>query len=87
MKIITAKTAGFCFGVQRAVDLVYEEVQKCENVYTFGPIIHNEEVVADLSRKGVQVIESPEELKTLPAGTIIIRSHGVSEIIHYHRKQ
>jgi 4-hydroxy-3-methylbut-2-enyl diphosphate reductase len=81
LKITTAKSAGFCFGVQRAVDLVYEEVQKGENVYTFGPIIHNEEVVADLCKKGVIVIESAEELKTLPLGTIIIRSHGVSEAI------
>ncbi len=79
MKITTAKSAGFCFGVQRAVDLVYKEIEKGEHVYTFGPIIHNEEVVADLSDKGVKVIERPEELKTLPAGTIIIRSHGVSE--------
>ena len=79
MKITTAKSAGFCFGVQRAVDVVYSEIEKGEHVYTFGPIIHNEEVVADLKKKGVSVIEQPEELKSLPQGTIIIRSHGVSE--------
>jgi 4-hydroxy-3-methylbut-2-enyl diphosphate reductase len=81
LKITTAKSAGFCFGVQRAVNLVYQEVEVGSNVYTYGPIIHNEEVVADLNQKGVKVIETPEELKTLPAGTIIIRSHGVSEAI------
>jgi 4-hydroxy-3-methylbut-2-enyl diphosphate reductase len=81
LKITIAKSAGFCFGVKRAVDLVYSEIQSGEKVYTFGPIIHNEEVVADLNKKGVKVIESPEELKTLPAGTIIIRSHGVSEAL------
>ena len=79
MKITTANSAGFCFGVQRAVNLVYKEVEAGSNVYTFGPIIHNEEVVEDLNKKGVIVIESPEELKTLPKGTIIIRSHGISE--------
>lgn len=82
MKFTTAESAGFCFGVQRAVDLVYKEVEAGTNVYTYGPIIHNEEVVADMNKKGVKVIESPEELKTLPAGTIIIRSHGVPEAIH-----
>jgi (E)-4-hydroxy-3-methyl-but-2-enyl pyrophosphate reductase (IPP and DMAPP forming) len=78
LKITTAKSAGFCFGVKRAVDLVYQEAESGSNVYTFGPIIHNEEVVSDLNNKGVRVIETPEELKTLPKGTIIIRSHGVS---------
>ena len=81
MEITSAKSAGFCFGVQRAVDLVYKEVEKGVGVYTYGPIIHNEEVVADLENKGVKVITNPEELKSLPAGTIIIRSHGVSEEI------
>lgn len=79
MKITVADSAGFCFGVKRAVDMVYKEIENGSNVYTFGPIIHNDEVVADLCKKGVKVINSPEELKTLPAGTIIIRSHGVSK--------
>ena len=55
MKINIAKSAGFCFGVKRAVDTVYKESSK-KNVYTFGPIIHNDEVVADLERQGVHVI-------------------------------
>ena len=79
MKITIAESAGFCFGVKRAVNLVYEEVKGNHNVYTFGPIIHNEEVVEDLQQKGVIVIDSLKELKDLQKGTIIIRSHGVSE--------
>ncbi len=81
MKITTAASAGFCFGVKRAVDLVYKAIENGEKVYTYGPIIHNDEVVADLNQKGVIVIASPEELKTLPVGTIIIRSHGISEAL------
>lgn len=52
MKIIIAKTAGFCFGVKRAVDKVYELIESgISPIYTLGPIIHNEEVVADLEKK------------------------------------
>lgn len=80
-RIITAKSAGFCFGVKRAVDTVYEEVEKGGPIYTYGPIIHNEEVVADLERKGVKVIEDPEEIEDIHEGTIITRSHGVSREI------
>jgi 4-hydroxy-3-methylbut-2-enyl diphosphate reductase len=78
LNIRLAESAGFCFGVQRAVDLVYEEIKKGGNIYTYGPIIHNDMVVEELSSKGVRVIETPEELKNLPEGTIIIRSHGIS---------
>lgn len=77
-----AKSAGFCFGVKRAVDLVYEEAKKGGDIYTYGPIIHNEEVVGDLENKGVKVINSPEEIDNLKSGTIIIRSHGVSKNIY-----
>ncbi|MBQ9049677.1 MAG: 4-hydroxy-3-methylbut-2-enyl diphosphate reductase [Lachnospiraceae bacterium] len=77
-EIITAKSAGFCFGVQRAVETVYEEVKKGGPIYTYGPIIHNEEVVADLEKKGVHVITSDEELADIHGGTIITRSHGIS---------
>ncbi|MBU9726939.1 4-hydroxy-3-methylbut-2-enyl diphosphate reductase [Diplocloster modestus] len=83
MKVKLAKSAGFCFGVKRAVDRVYEEVEKGGSpIYTFGPIIHNEEVVDDLERKGVSVIHTEEELKQLKKGTVIIRSHGVSKHIY-----
>ncbi|MDO4286012.1 MAG: 4-hydroxy-3-methylbut-2-enyl diphosphate reductase [Eubacteriales bacterium] len=78
-EIITAKSAGFCFGVQRAVDTVYEEIARGGAIYTYGPIIHNEEVVRDLEEKGVRVIESPQEIDALESGTVIVRSHGVPE--------
>lgn len=83
MQVKVAKSAGFCFGVQRAVDTVYEQVEKgvCP-IYTYGPIIHNEVVVQDLEKKGVRVINSRKELETLTEGTVIIRSHGVGRDIY-----
>ncbi len=82
MEVKLAKTAGFCFGVKRAVDKVYEGINGNGRIYTFGPIIHNEEVVRDLEEKGVTVVNDTEELKNLPKGTVIIRSHGISRKIH-----
>ena len=83
MRVIKAKTAGFCFGVKRAVDKVYEQAgREGAKVYTFGPIIHNEEVVRDLEKRGVQVINSKEELEELDQGTIVIRSHGAVSYTH-----
>ena len=84
MKVELAKTAGFCFGVKRAVDTVYEQVKLHpeEPIYTYGPIIHNEEVVCDLEQKGVRVIYSEEELKELKSGIVIIRSHGVAKEVY-----
>ena len=87
MEILLAKSAGFCFGVTRAVNTVYEEIEKLQEdknrkIYTFGPIIHNEEVVNDLERKGVEVVNSIEEFDTLEKGTVIIRSHGVSKSVY-----
>ena len=58
MRVILAEKAGFCFGVERAVDTVYKEIEKGGDIYTFGEIIHNEEVVRDLSERGVSVISS-----------------------------
>jgi 4-hydroxy-3-methylbut-2-enyl diphosphate reductase len=81
MEVILAKTAGFCFGVQRAVNLAYEQSGK-KNVYTFGPIIHNEEVVSDLEKNGIFCLNSEEELLNLKEGTVIIRSHGVEKRIY-----
>ena len=78
MEIILAKSAGFCFGVQRAVDTAYKEAGK-QHVYTYGPIIHNEEVIEDLRKKGVLVIEDLAELDQQEEETVIIRSHGVSK--------
>lgn len=79
MEVTVAKSAGFCFGVKRAVELVYEEAGKAQKVYTLGPIIHNEQVVRDLEQKGVQVLHSAEEIEAGEDAAVIIRSHGVSK--------
>lgn len=84
MEIRIAESAGFCFGVKRAVNLVYKEAAESERVYTMGPIIHNEHVVEDLAKKGVRIIDDDmicreEGGKPGPGATVIIRSHGVSE--------
>lgn len=81
MEVLLAKSAGFCFGVKRAVEQVYEQIEAGGRIYTYGPIIHNEEVVNDLARKGVRVINSEEELQGLTEGTVVIRSHGVPKRI------
>ncbi len=82
MEVRLAKSAGFCFGVKRAVDKVYEQIATGKKIYTYGPIIHNEEVVKDLEQKGVQVIPDKEALQKLKEGTVIIRSHGVAKEIY-----
>ena len=83
MEVKVAKTAGFCFGVKRAVEKAYEVAESTQGpVYTYGPIIHNEEVVRDLEERGVRVLESEEDLKKLESGTVIIRSHGVPASIY-----
>ena len=82
MEVQIAKTAGFCFGVERAVNSVYEQIEKGGKIYTYGPIIHNESVVEDLAKKGVEVIASEEELKQVKDGTVILRSHGVEKRIY-----
>lgn len=82
MKVKVAQTAGFCFGVKRAVDKVYELIASgVFPIYTLGPIIHNEEVVSDLEKKGVAVV-SEEELSMLSEGTVVIRSHGVGKEVY-----
>ena len=88
MDVIVAENSGFCFGVKRAVDSVYEQMEKGGKIDTYGPIIHNEQVVGELEKKGVQVIRSVEELKDIGEGTIVIRSHGVTrEIADILKKQ
>ena len=83
MQVELAKTAGFCFGVKRAVETVYQQVEehKDKQIYTYGPIIHNEEVIKDMEARGVKVIRTLDELKALKEGVVIIRSHGVPEFI------
>ena len=74
-----AKTAGFCFGVDRAVNLVYELIEKGEKVCTLGPIIHNSQLVADLESKGVKIIDGIDDC---PDGyTVVIRTHGVEKSV------
>ena len=84
MEVITAKNAGFCFGVKKAVDMVESQAKDntCKNIYTYGPIIHNEEVVKSLEEKGVHAVRSKEELDKIAGDTnnvMIIRSHGISK--------
>ena len=91
MKVKVAETAGFCFGVKRAVDKVYELIDTAQKpIFTLGPIIHNEGVVADLEARGVHVIteadlDSPDDI--LQSGTIVIRSHGVGKPIYDKLKE
>ena len=80
MEIRLAKSAGFCFGVKRAVEQVYTQADSGKKIYTYGPIIHNEEVVKDLENKGVQVIDE-QNLEQVNDGTVIIRSHGVEKAV------
>ena len=76
MSVKLAKSAGFCFGVDRAVELVEKAASEGKKVLTLGPIIHNRHVVGKFNDMGVGVIERPEEAK--PENTVIIRSHGVT---------
>ena len=76
-QIILAKTAGFCFGVDRAVNLVYDLVNEGKKVCTLGPIIHNAQLVADLENKGVKIID---DISEAPQGyTVVVRTHGVEK--------
>ena len=72
-----AKSAGFCFGVSRAVKLAESAAENGGKIATLGPIIHNDCVVERLAQKGVRIINSPDE--ALPDETVVIRSHGIDE--------
>ena len=78
-EIILAKTAGFCFGVDRAVEMVQSLVAEGKRVATLGPIIHNPQLVEELSEKGVRIVESPEEVN--PDEVLVLRSHGVPKSV------
>ncbi len=80
MKITLAKTAGFCFGVDRAVQTVYDLLEKGERVCTLGPIIHNPQMVEELAARGVRIVEAPEE--TSEDEILVIRSHGVGKDVY-----
>ena len=82
MKVILAEKAGFCFGVKRAVDTAFAKAEEFKSqgrkLYTYGPIIHNEEVIKRLEASGVSMLDNLDDVNELPEGSgIIIRSHGV----------
>ena len=79
MKITLAKTAGFCFGVNKAVQTVYDLLEQGKKVCTLGPIIHNPQLVADLEARGVRIVNSPNEVTK--DETLVIRSHGVEKAV------
>ncbi len=79
MPVTVAETAGFCFGVNRAVNTVYDLLKQGKPAATLGPIIHNPQIVADLERRGVRAVEEPEE--TPPGSVLVIRSHGVPQSV------
>ena len=77
MSVTVAKSAGFCFGVNRAVELVEQAAKEGKRVYTLGPIIHNRHAVSHFEQMGVRVMDKPEQAQ--PGDTVIIRSHGVTK--------
>ena len=79
MQIKLAKTAGFCFGVNRAVELLYDKVEAGEQVCTLGPIIHNAQLVGDLAERGVKIIDQVEDCP--PGYQIVVRTHGVDKCV------
>ncbi len=79
-KVTVAKSAGFCFGVDRAVKIVYGELEQNTSVATLGPIIHNQDVVNDMKSKGARIIESVDELRE--GETVVVRSHGVGKAVY-----
>jgi 4-hydroxy-3-methylbut-2-en-1-yl diphosphate reductase len=74
MQIKIAKSAGFCFGVRRAIDLADKTVKEKKKIYTLGPLIHNPQEVTRLARKGIRPVKSPGKLKKV---TLILRTHGI----------
>jgi len=80
MKIIVAKKAGFCFGVKRAIDITFDLAKGCrEGIFTYGPLIHNPQVVEELKQKG---IHTTDDLYSGDIKTLIIRTHGVSPEVY-----
>ena len=75
-----AKTAGFCYGVKRAVDDVYKEIENGKKIATLGPLIHNRQVIEDLASKGVYAYDSIEDIPS--DHTVVIRAHGVPKAVY-----
>ena len=84
-EITVAESAGFCFGVDRAVKLCYQALEEHHNIATLGPIIHNQDVVDDLTRRGARIVDSIAELH--PDECVVIRSHGVSAKVYEELEQ
>ncbi|MBN2796375.1 MAG: 4-hydroxy-3-methylbut-2-enyl diphosphate reductase [Clostridia bacterium] len=76
MKVIKAEKAGFCFGVKRAVDMALEVASKDKEIYSYGQLIHNDQVTQKLAEKGILLIES---IEPITSGDVIVRSHGVGK--------
>ena len=79
-RFIVAKSAGFCFGVSRSVDMAQKMLEDGK-AYSLGQLIHNDDVVEYLSKRGLKVIDSPDMLPD--GGRVLIRSHGVSKAIYF----
>lgn len=75
MKIILAKSAGFCFGVRRATQMAFEAAEQHDQICSLGPVIHSPQVVKKLAERGVRVVSSVNDI---PPGVVIVRSHGVT---------
>jgi len=85
MEVRLADPCGFCFGVKRAVDGVYEQLKSGRPIYTYGPVVHNETVVSDLESKGVKVIPDKESLESMTLeqdAVVVIRAHGIGRDVY-----
>lgn len=86
MKIILAKSAGFCFGVNNAIKIAHKLIDNGnEKVYTLGPLIHNEQVILELEQKGVSVLSDVSE--AVPGSSVIIRAHGITPEVYEKLEQ
>ncbi len=83
MIIEIAENAGFCYGVMRAIEIADRALEKHNKIYSFGPIIHNPQVVEEYEKRGLKVVESIDEIK----GPVLIRSHGISPQVHDKLKE
>ena len=84
-EITVAESAGFCFGVDRAVKLCYQALEEHHSIATLGPIIHNQDVVDDLTRRGARIVDKISDLH--PDECVVIRSHGVSASVYDELEQ
>ncbi len=78
-EIKVAKSAGFCFGVKRAIEMAYQAIEKNQPIYSYGQLIHNKTVTDDLQKKGLQIVEDLDNIKN---AALLIRSHGVGKALY-----